>query len=163
MREVHPNLWVGNAEDEAAVRDNPDWYVISAAKDPWHRKALGYTGRSAPKDDNEYFYAYRPRRLILNLVDAPDAAYIPEHVIHLAIGEIIQMVDHTKVLIHCNQGQSRSPTIAMLFLRERTDLFDGLDFDMATEKFKSIYPAFEPSKGMADYARQHWTKAEVDA
>jgi hypothetical protein len=70
MIEVFPNLYVGNGVDEAEVRGKEGWYVISAAKDPWHRKALGYTSQGAPKDHPEYLIANRDQHMILNLVDS---------------------------------------------------------------------------------------------
>lgn len=164
MIEVFPNLYVGNGDDEAAVRGKDGWYVISAAKDPWHRQALGYTGRAAPKDHQEYLRAVRPGHLILNLVDAADVAYIPAENINTAIDTIEAGLDEgRKVLVHCNQGQSRSPTIALLYLQRHDPRFAGLGYDDAVAKFKTIYPPYEPSKGMADYARAHWADIEVAA
>lgn len=176
MIEVSPNLWVGNGDDEASVRGKDGWTVVSAARDPWHRRALGYTGRGAPKDHPEYLIASRPGHLILNLVDAADVAYIPQSLVEQALRLIHEMIDGrqfdrdgrlqdfigNKVLIHCNQGQSRSPTIALLYLARHDPRFAGLGYDDAIAKFKTIYPPYEPSKGMADYARLHW-KAEVAA
>ena len=38
----------------------------------YHRQALGYRSRGAPKDHPEYLVARRGNRLILNIVDAND-------------------------------------------------------------------------------------------
>lgn len=161
MIEVAPNLFVGAAEDEAAVRDDPEWYIISAAKEPWHRQALGYTGRGAPNDHPEYLIARRPRRTILNLVDTADPAYIRPEIIDAAIADIDAMrMDH-EILIHCNQGQSRAPTIAMLYLGQHDERFQHLNYDDAVAEFTKIYPPYAPAKGMADYARANWPGGEA--
>lgn len=156
MIEVHQNLFVGDAVNEAEVRGKEGWFVISASKEPWHRKALGYTERAAPKDHPEYLIAIRPKHLILNLVDAADPAYIPDEIVTMAIATMhLHLGDH-KVLVHCNQGLSRSPTLALLYLAQRTERFKGLDYQRSVEQFRTIYPSYAPARGMAEYARAHW-------
>ena len=73
MVEIFPNLFIGTEQDyEYNVKGNPDWVTVHACKYPYHQRELGYTGRAAPKNHPEYLIARRDRRLILNLVDAPD-------------------------------------------------------------------------------------------
>lgn len=156
MIEVYPGLFVGSQEDEASIKGQDGWYIVHAAKHPYHQKALGYVERAAPKDHPEYLIALRPGCIILNLIDANDAAYIPEQLIDGALLAIDLNILKSKVLVHCNQGLSRSPTIAMLYLNRFTDRFHGMDYDAAVQEFKAIYPAYAPAKGMADYARAHW-------
>lgn len=156
MIEVHPNLFVGDEKDALAAI-GPDWFVIHACKEPYHRAALGYTGRAAPPEHPEYLFAYRPDCLILNLVDAPDLAMIRAEVISEAIDAIGHyLLRRKKVLVHCNRGESRAPTIALLYLALCTETFDDCDFDQAVERFSGVYPTFAPAAGMAGYARQLW-------
>jgi hypothetical protein len=50
MIEIHPNLYIGNEHDyEFNVRRESGWCIVHACKEPYHRQALGYTGRAAPK------------------------------------------------------------------------------------------------------------------
>lgn len=152
MKEVARNLFVGDAADYASVCDNPEWFIISAAKEPWHRYAVGYSGRAAAKDDPEYLMAKRDNHLILNLVDANDPAYVSDQIIDAALDAIDEHIGTQKVLVHCNQGGSRSPTIAMLWLAERGEL-RGVEPDSIPDKFTALYPAYLPAKGMWLYAR----------
>jgi len=158
MIEVHPNLFVGAEHDEQSIRGRSDWFVVHACKEPYHRQALGYTGRAASKDHPEYLIARRPGRLILNLVDVDNVAYIGAELVDAAIEAIEQNIGRSKVLVHCNQGASRSPTIAFLYLAQKTAAFDGMDFDEAVQAFKRIYPPCNPARGMADYARLNWAR-----
>ncbi len=158
MIEVFKNLFVGSQEDEADVRGRAGWYIIHACKEPYHRQALGYTGRAAPKSHPEYLIASRSGRLILNIVDAADVAYIPSEIIDAAIAAIQQNVAATKVLVHCNQGLSRSPTIAFLYMAKHTDRYRSMDFASAVDEFRRIYPAYAPAAGMSEYARLNWSK-----
>ncbi|MNU29771.1 Dual specificity phosphatase, catalytic domain [compost metagenome] len=156
MIEIHPNLHVGSEVDEREVRGRSDWFVVHACKEPYHRQALGYTGRAAAKDHPEYLIARRPGRLILNLVDVDNVNYIGAELVDAGLEAIHSHLETHKVLVHCNQGVSRSPTIAFLYLSKYTDRFSGLDHAQALEAFKEFYPPYDPGKGMADYARINW-------
>lgn len=158
MIEVFENLFVGSQEDEAAVRGQSGWYVIHACKEPYHRKALGYTGRGAPKEHPEYLVAAREGRLILNLVDVDNVAYIPAEIIDTALEAIQQNISSSRVLVHCNQGLSRSPTIALLYMARFSYQYRSMDHGTAVQQFRRIYPAYIPAGGMADYVRLHWAK-----
>ena len=157
MKEIIRNLFVGSELDEASIRQQQDWYVIHACKEPYHRHALGYAGKDAPKEHPEYLVAHRPGRLILNLVDAPNPDYIPAEVIDAAIHAIDDNIGQRRVLVHCNQGASRSPTIAFLYLARFTAAFDGMKYESAAQAFRQMYPGFLPAAGMSEYARRNWS------
>ena len=122
MIEIMHNLFIGSQSDyENIVKYESGWYVIHACKEPYHRQALGYSGRAVSKDHPEYLMAERENRLILNLVDVADPAYIAKIIIDKAIGCIAGHINEMKVLVHCNQGASRSATIGccIFILSER--------------------------------------------
>jgi hypothetical protein len=157
MIEVHYNLHVGSEADEQAIRGVAGWFIIHACKEPYHRRALGYSGRAAARNHPEYLIARRPGRLILNLIDVDDVAYIPPEIIDAAIFGIRDNISAGNVLVHCNQGQSRSPTIAFLYLVKFSDLFRGQDIGTAIETFKTLYPPYNPAQGMADFIAKYWS------
>lgn len=156
MIEVYPNLFVGNEADARTVLHTPGWYVVHACKEPFHRQALGYTGRGAPKDHPEYLVAERDGRLILNLVDAANPAYIPKEVIDAALAAIHQNISQSKVLVHCNQGMSRSPTIALLYLLKHTKKLIFKNLSDILEEFKVLYPTYNPAGGMTGFIEKYW-------
>ena len=158
MIEVHTNLFVGGEHDDASIRGQDGWFVIHACKEPHHRRALGYTGRAASKDHPEYLIARRDGRLILNLVDVDDVNFISPIIVDAALGDIHQNIMSKRVLVHCNQGQSRSPSIAFLYLAKFSDMFGQRDIESALRHFQELYPSFAPAKGMADYVRLNWLK-----
>ena len=158
MIEVHHNLFVGSQEDDASIGDRSGWFVVHACKEPYHRQALRYTARAAPKDHPEYLIARRPGCLILNLVDADDVNYIPAQIIDAALDGIHQNIASSKVLVHCNQGMSRSSAIAFLYLLKFSDVFHRQDYDEDLHDFQKVYPPYMPARGMADYVRLNWMK-----
>ena len=158
MNSIHPNLYVGHQGDyEHQVKGQEGWAVVHACKEPYHRQLLGYKTRGAPKDHPEYFFAERGNRLYLNLVDAPDPAYIPKEIIDKALTFIHEkLTEGMKVLVHCNQGESRGPGIGFLYLVRHTDTLPETSLDDALARFRQIYPVFSPSRGISGFIAAHW-------
>lgn len=150
-----PVLFVGNDLDDQEAQKK-GYAILTAAKDgPYgHRAALNYHTLGAPRDEN-YYHASRSKRMVLNLLDMDDPNFIPEDVIfpglrfinkHLKAGD--------KVLIHCNQGRSRGPSIGLMFLRTIGEL--PHNFTTSEKVYRSLYPAYDPGNGMRIFARKHW-------
>jgi predicted protein tyrosine phosphatase len=156
MIEIYPDLFIGTADDyEFQVKGQPGWVVIHACKEPYHRRELGYTSRGAPKDHPEYLIAKRGNRLILNLVDADDPNYIPKEIVDAALDFIKDGLQRSqKVLVHCNQGESRSPSIGLLYLAITGIL--PKEFTAAEQKYRKIYPNYNPSLGMRGFLVRNW-------
>lgn len=158
MVEITHNLFVGNQLDYTTIKDWDNFSFINAAKEPYHRQALGYVGRSCDSTHPEYLFAYRDNgnRLICNLVDSPNVNYIRKEIIDECIMFINEkLLENKKVLINCNQGESRSAAIGMLYLAT-IGYFSGMTFKESEEKYRSIYPYYNTNKGMRDYACIHW-------
>jgi hypothetical protein len=161
MIEVHPRLFVGDERDEQRIRGLPGWFVVHACKEPYHRQALGYSGRAALKHHPEYLIARRPGRLILNLVDVADVNYVPPQIVDAALDAIRDNISTSQVLVHCNQGQSRSPTLAFLYLARDVGAFRNLSVEDAAAAFTQVYPAYAPAPGMAGYVRLNWSRYQA--
>lgn len=158
MIEVFSNLYIGTVDDyEFRVKNQEGWSVVHACKEPYHRRELGYKSQGAPKEHPEYLIAKRENRLILNLVDAPNPAYIPKEIIDAALGFIHNGLNEGgKVLIHCNLGESRSPSIGLLYLAIHTEKFSK-EFVTAENEFRQIYPLYNPGAGMKGFLVQNWS------
>ena len=158
MREVYTNLYCGSEKDvyESIALFRPDVAVLHACKEPYHREFVGYTGRGAPKDHPEYLWAERGNRLALNIVDAPDPKYFAKEMIDKGLDFIGQKLNEGyKVLVHCNEGMSRSPSICLLYLIKH-GIIKGETLEDCEAEFMKVYPEYNPGAGMRGFVKQHW-------
>jgi len=183
MIEIYPNVWVGSQEDaeellavsnsllvkDALISGNDvkakeivgypeNWFVLHCCKEPYHRKMVGYTGRGAPKDSPEYLFARRGNRMALNMVDASSPRFFSKEMIDKGLDFLEEGYKAgKKLLIHCNRGESRSPSLAMLFVFKHI-LKNGATFDEAEAEMKQIYPAYAPADGIRGHLMQYWNE-----
>jgi hypothetical protein len=148
MREVYKSLFVGGDKDYEKVKDNPDWRILRATKegDGGHRSLLGYTERAAPPGPN-YLHVKKGRVLALNLIDADSDDYIPASALDTGVAFISEnlRLGH-KVLVACNGGHSRGPSLAMLWLALEGKL--PANYNSAVRRFRMLYPDYDPGDGI---------------
>jgi hypothetical protein len=158
MVEVHRSLWVGSQSDyEHVVSGQEGWAVVQACKFPYHRLAVGYPGAVAPENHPEHLFAYRENRLILNMIDAPDPAHFTVEMIEEALNFIDEAMNRgLKILVHCGQGESRSPMITMLHMAARLRVLPTDSFEEAERIFSKLYPLYKPTRGIREHLRSHW-------
>lgn len=160
MIEIYPNLFVGAENDyERTIKFQPGWWIVHACKEPYHRQLLGYTGRGAPKEHPEYLLARREKRLFLNLVDVEDPTYVAKEIMDSAMIFIAEgLKAGEKVLVHCNLGESRGPSIGLLYLAAYTDRLPKQSLNDAEIEFAKIYPMYAPKRGIREFLRMNWYK-----
>ena len=159
MDNVYTRLWVGDDADYLRIAHKEDWSVLRCCKygPGGHQQILGYHTPAAPKGPN-YLIA-RPRgntrHLALNMLDLDDPHFFDPKMIKTGLDFIQEQLDKgQKVLVACNKGHSRGPTMAFMFLRMIGDLWAG--FIQSENVFKTLYPAYSPGIGMRQFARSHW-------
>ncbi|MDE2096750.1 MAG: phosphatase [Patescibacteria group bacterium] len=129
--------------------------VVHACKEPCHRKALGYRGRN-PIDGHPGYWAYQQGpQLYLNLIDADDVRYVSTKAIRAALDFLAYWEQFGNVVIHCNQGRSRAPSIALMHLVQRGGYLPR-EYDGAVVEFRKLYPAYAPGRGIAEWMRRYW-------
>lgn len=159
MIEIYKNIYVGNEEDYYSIANNNGWAIVHACKDPFHREALGYVGRGAPKNHAEYFIAIRGNRIIMNIVDVDDPRFFEkERMIDIALDFAKEKYINYHVLFHCNQGESRGPSIALLFLATRLDTISNASYFSAETEFLKLYPNFKPKPGIRHHLINKWNE-----
>ena len=63
-----------------------------------------------------------------------------------------------KLLIHCNQGESRAPSLAMLFLAKGVFSIPDTSYEVARLEFEKLYPRYNPGKGIETYFSKNWSQ-----
>ena len=154
MREVYKGLYVGDDDDYLATKDKSDWAIVRAAKDGpgGHRDTLGYHTQGAPKGP-DYLFTKKKNVLALNLIDVDDPSFIKDELIDEALKFIKdERAKDKKVLIACNAGVSRSPSIALLYLYTEGKL--PTPYSQAMRTFRKLYPKYDPSAGIHIFTRR---------
>lgn len=151
-------IFVGT-RDDSRLRSDPAWAVVNTAKTV--RVEVKGWSNSPPRDHPDYLAFEEGQFLSFNWVDG--AARMYEWSGPPAFNRALDFIDKwypTKnILINCDLGQSRSPTVALLYLSKRLHLIPDDSFANARVAFQALYPGYAPS-GIADYVSTHWT--EID-
>jgi predicted protein tyrosine phosphatase len=158
MIEVHPGIFVGRVS-ECSLHGGQftgDWAVVHAYP-ACHRDTLGYLNFVAPEGP-EQLLARREQHLFLNMrdTDNPDS-YSKEALIDPTLAFMDEMrARGANILIHCEQGLSRSPSLALLYLATRLGALPNASLAAAEEAFRTLYPRYSPGYGIWAHMQQHW-------
>ena len=92
------------------------------------------------------------------MVDMPNEL-LPKftHPIVKAFLEFMDKHNGKKVLIHCNLGESRSPSLCMIHLA-RAGIIDPSSHQAAVQAFRQTYPAYNPGRGINLYLQHYWNE-----
>jgi len=155
MKEIYPNLFIGT-ENDCNFSNVDDMAIIHACKYPCHVKAVGYKGSLPPTHPN-YLILENEQHLFLNMVDMErELSPIYTHpIMKSAMTFIEKHVADQKILIHCNQGVSRSPSIALLYLARKRYITNS-SYAVAMDDFRNLYSGFNPGGGIALYMIKFW-------
>ncbi len=160
MVEVYPGVFVSHKGDcplhGAQLAEH--WAIVHAYP-ACHRKALGYATLLAPEGPEQHL-ARQGNHLLLNMIDTDQ----PEHYHKAAlIDPALAFMDEmraqgTSILIHCEQGMSRSPSLALLYLATRLGALPTESLGAAERAFKARYPRYAPGYGIWAHLNQHWAE-----
>lgn len=150
MLEISPGVYIGSIRDYGKAAG----LAILSATQTVHYPAVGFTRSNVDKNHTNYLSFERANHLTLNWVDGPAELYDwgGEKIFSQALHFIEQ---HNPVLIHCNKGRSRAPTLGLLYLSKRLKSISNASFEAARDDFSKIYPKYKPG-GIAQYVADHW-------
>ncbi len=96
--------------------------------------------------------------MFLNIVDVENPDYIAKEIIDATLLFLDEgLRSGERVLVHCNQGESRSPSIGLLYLAARTGAISAVSLLAAEADFRGRYPGYNPKAGMRGFIARHWT------
>ena len=152
LYEVAPRLCYGNLEAAHRTMDD-DMAVVHACKEPCHKQMAG-GGTALAAGHPEYLAATRGLHLYLNMIDPPVPLFKLE-MFEAFFAFIDQHIATRTVLIHCNQGLSRAPSLVLLVMAKRLGLLPNEHYAAARGAFEQHYP-YAPGAGIATFLSQHW-------
>lgn len=154
--EVHPGVSVGDLDScGQAFASAQDLAVVHACKMPCHQMAVGYGG-TLPSDHPDYLHKEKGGQLYLNLIDPPVPLFKLESFAIFRRYAAEQHAQGRPLLIHCNLGLSRAPSLALLFLAKDLRVLPAESYEAAAKAFRNKYPAYSPGKGISTFMGQHW-------
>ena len=160
MIQVFNSIYVGSQIDFETIRQNQTkWGILHCCKDPYHKELVRYQGNLSPTHP-DYAYKINGNRMALNLVDMDTYSekYLDfNKTMFIKAFEFLDLQRQLgkNVLIHCNLGESRAPSIALLYL-SRLGVFNGGDFITAYSIFQGMYPNFTPRKNIITTVKNLW-------
>jgi hypothetical protein len=151
--QVTDNLWFGSQD---SCRHNPsdDFAFVHACKEPCHRHGAGYKDKSLASTHPHYLAVEKDRHLYLNLIDPPVPLFKLES-FALFFDFMDRMIVKRPVLIHCNQGESRAPSLTLLYMAKRLGLLPDADYKNARKSFEEKF-TYKPGKGIETFLEQNW-------
>lgn len=188
MTEIIPKLFIGTVSDIPAVVNNENWAVVNLAH-TYHYTLHEWRLRDGTdRTTNKCYIVHRgPKLLSVNWIDG-EAKYFDykgegTQVFTRIFNFIKEFHGPMNVLIACNKGESRAPSVAMAYLAKRTHYlsipkidppegmvypFLGLKdedlerppYGIAREKFDKLYPNYFPGQGITEFLIDHWHEIE---
>ena len=164
MIEVYEHFFIGTQQDCSLERARPaDLAVVHACR-TCHQRVVGSAAQHAHQDDPEWFVARRGQDCFLNLVDSEYPGLIRKEAL---IDPALQFIDEMRrqgadVLVHCEQGRSRSPSLLLLYLASRLNALPTASLLAAEAQFTRLYPDYVPGYGIWAHLRHYWEQYCAD-
>lgn len=155
MQEIYDRVFVTDATSCLAGSD--DVVVVHACKSPCHQEAVGYRGNLSDSHPN-YLVLERASDLYLNIIDPPVPLFKPALFSHFMNFAKKHWDDGKELVIHCNKGESRAPSLGLLFLARGIAVIDDSSYSSARGEFQKLYSRYQPGKGIQTYFTQNWAK-----
>ena len=147
------NLFIG--DDTFCQPGGSNIAIVHGCK-TCHARVLNYKGSLPPS--HAYYLLYpQPYNLYCNLIDPP----IPLFKIESFKGFLNWTMPHVEkgrpILIHCNSGTSRAPSLALVLLSKGQHLITDESFEAARAEFMEKYlPDYQPGLGITKFLQENW-------
>lgn len=120
-----------------------------------HQSVVGWKGRGCDPSSPYYLFIRYQDEIYLNMIDAEDPKYISDIMINAALDFIHKHLSNDKeVFIYCSLGESRSPSLALIYLLEYGLIERSQDtFNIFKNEY---YPFYNPKMGNLLYIRRRF-------
>jgi protein-tyrosine phosphatase len=129
--------------------------VVHACRMPCFRRAVAYPD-NLPETPHHHLICERGHHLFLNLIDPPEPRFaMPCFQAFLRF--VDREISDREVLIHCNWGESRAPSLALLYMAKRLGTLPDDSYERAAEAFRSQFP-YRPGQGISHWLAGNWER-----
>jgi hypothetical protein len=151
-------LYVGNKDEYRFAVQNAMKIVCALNRANGyvtHQSVVGWQGRGCKPDNPFYLYKRDPDVIYLNMIDGDDPKYVNDEMINPALDFIHEHLQKgNKVFIYCSLGESRSPSIALMYMLEHGLI--EINWNTINLFRTKYYPDFAPKNGNLLYIKQRW-------
>ena len=120
-----------------------------------HQSVVGWQGRGCNPASPYYLFKREADAIYLNMIDGTDPKYVNDEMINPALEFIHEHIETgNNVFIYCSLGESRSPSIALMYLLEN----NLIEKSANTFNFfkRDYYPNYNPKRGNLLYIKNRW-------
>lgn len=153
MIEVQNGLFIGAERD--CRRGDQSQAVVHACKNPCHVNAVGYRGSLSSSHPN-YLFFESDNDLVLNMIDPPVPLFRPEIYAAFLRFSQRQYGESRPLLVHCNQGESRAPSLVLVYMAKVSQTINDASYESARIDFQKVFYGYQPGTGIQMYLRDHW-------
>lgn len=132
--------------------------IVHACKEPCHRCAVGYKEKSLGATHPNYLVHQNGNHLYMNLIDPPVPLFKPESFTAF-FAFMDRQLPHRPVRIHCNKGESRAPSLTLLY-RAKRGLLPNDSYYCARAAFEADNP-YKPGRGIELFLTENWESLGV--
>ena len=120
-----------------------------------HQSVVGWQGRGCNPDNPYYLFKRDPDAIYLNMIDGENPKYVNDEMIDPALNFIHEHLSvGNAVFVYCSLGESRSPSIALMYLLENSLVEKSSN---TINQFKrEYYPMYNPKNGNLLYIKNRW-------
>lgn len=105
-----------------------------------------------------YLALQREHDLYLNIIDPPVPLFKAETFERFLAFSRSKYDSGASLLIHCNQGESRAPSLALLFLAKHIGALPRSSYPDARQEFERLFPAYQPGNGIQQFLVRNWNE-----
>jgi len=152
------NLFIGSKEDYGIATQRGMKIVCAlnrASGFVTHQSVVGWQGKGCNPDNPFYLFKREDDAIYLNMIDGEDPKYVNDGMINAALDFIQHHLNNdNEVFVYCSLGESRSPSIALMYLLENNMIEKTTN---TIDIFRSnFYPNYTPKNGNLLYIKNRW-------
>ncbi|MHB9150028.1 MAG: protein-tyrosine phosphatase family protein [Thermoleophilia bacterium] len=111
---------------------------------------------SLPSTHPNYLVLEDGDDLILNIIDPPMPLFKPELFTAFLSFAKRKTGEGKSILIHCNQGESRAPSLALLCMAKVSGTVSDDSYQAARADFERLFQNYRPGRGIESYLTTNW-------